>query len=78
MQIEVSSAKDEHCAGCGRPLDRSPGSVAVVVGNKRYHIACTDEAKRAAHWLYHSNECPTCGGKGRVAKSDYHPVTKAG
>ena len=67
MQIEVTTAKDEYCAGCGSALDTGAGSVRAVVNGKSYHIACIDEARKAALWLYHSTECPTCKGRGRVA-----------
>ena len=76
MQIEVSTAKDEQCALCGGQLDRSPGSTTIIVDNKRYHIGCSSQM-REAHWLFHSLECPTCKGRGRVAPSDYRPLPKS-
>lgn len=67
--IVISSAKPTMCAGCGRQLDTGAGSWFAVVGKDTFHIGCTPEAKRKADEFFHSEECPTCRGKGRVPKS---------
>jgi hypothetical protein len=69
MQVVFgSSAKTEYCAGCGGELANGAGSSRAVVGNLQYHIGCTPEEREKAHWFYHSETCPTCNGRGRVAK----------
>lgn len=66
MNVQIGTAVEVPCAGCGSMINRSRDNVIAVVGDKQYHISCTPEAREKAHWLYHSIECPTCQGKGRI------------